>query len=233
MTNLQVFWLFLSGLVMALTKGKSESIVWNNCGELKCATIKVPLNHFDQYSQLTEINLSTYSAKPLSAKKTIILLPAEQFASGIILLKEYKTILTSVFGENYDFIGFDGRSFGSELVSQEINGYHTATSLFGVNYVPKGAIEETIYLYDYILKNTAYTSNQKVDYLSTSQLVWDLEKLRTFLGFDKLNLWGVQYGAVVASFYANLFPDKVGRFILDSPFDPIKYFQSPLEYYNS
>ncbi|RDA89374.1 hypothetical protein CP532_6219 [Ophiocordyceps camponoti-leonardi (nom. inval.)] len=51
-----------------------------------------------------------------------------------------------------------------------------------------------------------------VDTISAAR---DLDQIRQALGEEKLNFYGVSYGTQLGSQYAALFPDKVGRMVLD------------------
>src|SRR5690606_792114 len=44
----------------------------------------------------------------------------------------------------------------------------------------------------------------------------DMELLRTLLGDDSLHYLGYSYGTVLGATYATLFPERVGRLVLDS-----------------
>ena len=47
----------------------------------------------------------------------------------------------------------------------------------------------------------------------------DLDRLRTALGDDTLSYVGYSYGTVIGAVYAQMFPERVGRMVLDSPVD--------------
>ena len=47
----------------------------------------------------------------------------------------------------------------------------------------------------------------------------DLDRLRTALGDDTLSYVGFSYGTVIGAVYAQMFPERVGRMVLDSPVD--------------
>jgi pimeloyl-ACP methyl ester carboxylesterase len=71
---------------------------------------------------------------------------------------------------------------------------------------------------DYFAKcaeNTKYLN----DY-STLNSARDLEILRLVLGDQKLNYLGKSYGTYLGTLYAELFPESVGRFVLDGAVDP-------------
>ncbi|NCV85828.1 MAG: alpha/beta fold hydrolase, partial [Oxalobacteraceae bacterium] len=44
--------------------------------------------------------------------------------------------------------------------------------------------------------------------------------IRAVLGDEKLNYLGKSYGTYLGTIYAQLFPDKVGRVVLDGAIDP-------------
>lgn len=61
-----------------------------------------------------------------------------------------------------------------------------------------------------------------VDAYTTEEIARDLADLRAALGYDRLNLWAVSYGTVLAQSYLRLEPNHVGSLILDATV-PIDY----------
>ncbi len=55
---------------------------------------------------------------------------------------------------------------------------------------------------------------------STADAARDMDVLRQVLGDAKLNYMGKSYGTFIGTLYAQLFPDKVGRMVLDGAVDP-------------
>ena len=53
----------------------------------------------------------------------------------------------------------------------------------------------------------------------------DMDLLRGLLGEDKLNFVGYSYGSWLGAWYAGLFPDKVGRMVLDGVVDFTRSFE--------
>jgi pimeloyl-ACP methyl ester carboxylesterase len=56
--------------------------------------------------------------------------------------------------------------------------------------------------------------------ITTANTARDMESIRVALGEAKLNYLGISYGTYLGMVYADLFPDKVGRFMIDSAVDP-------------
>lgn len=58
------------------------------------------------------------------------------------------------------------------------------------------------------------------DHYSTAASVDDIEALRAALGRERISLYGVSYGTHVALEYAQRYPNRVDRLVLDSVVDP-------------
>ncbi|WP_240801867.1 alpha/beta fold hydrolase [Streptomyces sp. A1136] len=57
-------------------------------------------------------------------------------------------------------------------------------------------------------------------HISTADTARDLDLLRRAVGEDRLRYWGISYGTLLGATYANLYPDRVGRLVLDGNVDP-------------
>jgi pimeloyl-ACP methyl ester carboxylesterase len=62
-------------------------------------------------------------------------------------------------------------------------------------------------------------SGNLLKHVDTISVARDHEAVRQALGDEKLNLAGFSYGTQLATQYAELFPDRVGRFVLDGNLD--------------
>jgi pimeloyl-ACP methyl ester carboxylesterase len=65
-------------------------------------------------------------------------------------------------------------------------------------------------------------------YLGLSDAARDIEQIRVALGETQVNYFGVSYGGQVGAAYATVFPDRVGRMVLDSPGSPIRNYRQTL-----
>jgi pimeloyl-ACP methyl ester carboxylesterase len=59
-----------------------------------------------------------------------------------------------------------------------------------------------------------------VSYFNTQQAARDMDVIRSALGVEKLDYLGFSYGTELGATYIALFPDRVGRFVLDGAVDP-------------
>ncbi|KAI1111617.1 TAP-like protein-domain-containing protein [Nemania sp. NC0429] len=68
---------------------------------------------------------------------------------------------------------------------------------------------------------TLYACRQQLGdfgrFVGTASVARDLDEIRRALGEEQLTAYFVSYGTGIGQIYANMFPDKVGRIILDGP----------------
>ncbi|CAE6466765.1 unnamed protein product [Rhizoctonia solani] len=65
-------------------------------------------------------------------------------------------------------------------------------------------------------------------YIGTAATVRDMVAMHDVLeGSEKINFWGMSYGTVVGAYFVNMFPDRVGRVILDGVVDPVYWANRP------
>ncbi|OQD52806.1 hypothetical protein BM536_032490 [Streptomyces phaeoluteigriseus] len=57
-------------------------------------------------------------------------------------------------------------------------------------------------------------------HVSTADTARDLDLLRRATGEERLDYWGISYGTLLGATYANLFPERVGRLVVDGNVDP-------------
>ena len=63
------------------------------------------------------------------------------------------------------------------------------------------------------------SSDALLGHVTTIEAARDMDVLRSALGEEKLTYLGASYGTKLGATYAELFPDKVGRFVLDGAVD--------------
>ena len=127
--------------------------------------------------------------------------------------------------DSYDMVGFSPRGTGA---STRLN--------CATNELPRRPVPSAVGVSDERLANAAYNDrkvaqacarNPLTPFINTDATARDMDLLRVLLGEDKLNYFGYSYGTWLGGWYANLFPDKVGRMVLDSAMDyPSAYEQA-------
>jgi len=70
-------------------------------------------------------------------------------------------------------------------------------------------------------KNDENRSFNFLEYSGTDAAAADLNLFRQAIGAEKLSIHGISYGTAIAMAYATMFPDRVDKFILNSPMLPL------------
>ncbi|KAJ6473851.1 TAP-like protein-domain-containing protein [Mycena sanguinolenta] len=65
-----------------------------------------------------------------------------------------------------------------------------------------------------------------LQHMSTDNIARDMLQITEAFGFEKLQYWGISYGSVLGATFATLFPDKVGRLMIDGVEDMDSYYTS-------
>jgi pimeloyl-ACP methyl ester carboxylesterase len=52
-------------------------------------------------------------------------------------------------------------------------------------------------------------------HINTPNVARDMDLIRNLTGYQTLDYWGSSYGTLLGTMYAALFPDRVGKIVLD------------------
>ncbi|KAJ3258014.1 hypothetical protein HK103_004148 [Boothiomyces macroporosus] len=201
---------------------------WYQCGDLLCTSIQVPLNHSNPLTMI-DIHLVKYPAL-ITPSIPMIFNPG---GSGIGMIEDNYKYFRTVFGDNVDLIGFDPRGVGKSnpvqcgMTFESYDIQKRKYTFDGVYTPPANATKQQQSLYNAISegfsRDCVKYSGEIIDYLSTANVARDLDLIREFLGVNELNYYGASYGSFLGLTYANMFPNKTGKMILDGITSPFEY----------
>ena len=123
--------------------------------------------------------------------------------------------------ENFDIVGFDPRGVGQsspvECLTDEQTEEYIALDGSPDN---QEEIDQSVAMSELFGQSCAANSPETYAFVDTVSAARDIDILRALLGDEKLNWLGKSYGTFLGATYADLFPDKVGRMLLDGAIDP-------------
>ena len=192
-----------------------QQIAWRVCGPHLCGTLAVPLDWDDPDGEAITVALRMAPASGTRAG-VLFINPGGPGGSGQEMVANFDT------GEfaRYDVVGWDPRGSGESTppVCLDDEGMDALNSL---DQSPDDASEWTSLLAGWKGFSTACRerSGPLLDHISTIDNVRDLDLLRALLRSPKLDYFGISYGTFIGATYAELYPDKVGRMVLDSAVD--------------
>ena len=193
-----------------------QSIQWRACSDFDCASIVVPLDYANPTEQAITLSLARKRATQTPKLGTLFVNPGGPGASGRNLV----TYFASKGLEQYDIVGWDPRGSNASTAVQCFGSKDT-DALNQLDSSPDDAAEtEALIVGTYEFAKSCWeNSGELLEHISTVDTVRDLDLMRELVGDKKLNFLGYSYGTQIGSYYADLFPQRAGRLVLDAAVD--------------
>ncbi|MFE4977376.1 alpha/beta hydrolase, partial [Kitasatospora sp. NPDC056651] len=175
---------------------------------LQCAALKVPLDYAAPSAGTLDVAVVRNPATKADQRiGSLLLNPGGPGGSGVQMVSFAPQRFDGPLHDRYDIVGFDPR--GTDGTSP-LNCLDDRTRDDWLNTDQPGA-DHGKQLADACQAKYA----QLLPFVSTRNSARDMDVLRAALGDQKLSYLGMSYGTYLGSLYAEEFPDRVGRLVLD------------------
>ena len=225
---------------------RSQSLQWQACtadllgkevvgpatlaqygSRLQCAQVRAPMDWSDPAKGDVKVAVMRLASdNPAQRKASLLFNPGGPGQDGLTMGLSLDRVFEqaradSTLGakfkqlrEQYDLVGFSPRGLGSST-PLECTITDDAKS---APAIPADLVEQEINSSDLYAKALAEAckSTALKPYINSDATARDMDLLRGLLGDDKLHYFGYSYGTWLGAWYAGLFPEKVGRMVLDS-----------------
>ena len=204
-----------------LSRFYTQDLAWSDCGPNQCARLTVPIDYTHPDGETLKLAVLKVAANGSTRIGSLVVNPGGPGGSGVAYAGAADAIVTKAVRAAYDIVGFDPRGVGSSSPITCLND-RELDSFLGGDPTPDDKTEEQ-HLAD-VAK--AFADKCKANggpllgHVSTIEAAKDMDVLRAALGETKLDYLGKSYGTFLGATYADLFPSKVGRFVLDGAIDP-------------
>lgn len=192
-----------------------QQVRWEGCGgKFDCTKVKVPLDY--QNPGGDSIELDVVRLKTKSPRGSLLLNPGGPGGSGVEYARAARAVLTPEVIKAYDIIGFDPRGVvGSAPVDCVTD--KQLDALMKADGTPDDAAEEqeVADIAAELGKGCLKRSPEIAANIDTESAARDMDIIRAVVGDDQLNYLGKSYGTFLGAEYAELFPARVGRMVLD------------------
>ncbi|MFF2272428.1 alpha/beta hydrolase [Agromyces sp. NPDC058136] len=202
----------------------TQVLEWERCGDgMGCTTATAPLDWNDPAAGEIELALVRHVA---SGDKlgSLLVNPGGPGGSGYdFVLDSLDYAVGEPLQERFDVVGFDPRGVGR---SSSVACYEPAEMddyLYGIIPEERGsdawieAVGDSAGDFGAACDENTGELLANVDTVSAAR---DMDLLRAVLGDEQLNYLGFSYGTFLGATYADLYPEKVGRLVLDGAIDP-------------
>ncbi|WP_284977257.1 alpha/beta hydrolase [Arthrobacter sp. efr-133-TYG-104] len=200
----------------------SQTVQWASCDNgLQCGTVRVPLDYANPGSG--EISLAV-NKLPSTGKKlgSILVNPGGPGGSGVDFVRDAgSTHFTAKLRSSYDLVGFDPRGVKrSAPVKCMSDAERDAARAKVFHENTDEGLAAALAFNKSTAEQCAQQTGAVLGHVDTVSAAKDLDILRAITNQSKLNYLGFSYGTFLGSTYASLFPDNVGRVVLDGAVDP-------------
>lgn len=183
-----------------------------------CAEVTVPLDYHDPHGETITVAMSRLKATdPARRRGALMINPGGPGAPGRITPLMIQQTQPEV-AARYDLIGMDPRFVG---LSTPLNcGWPVrGVSSAGPN---RRTFDESAALAKDLAHRCA-SQRAVLAFASTRNTARDMDVIRAALGESKVSYLGVSYGAYLGAVYAQMFPSRTDRVVLDSFINPDVY----------
>jgi pimeloyl-ACP methyl ester carboxylesterase len=203
-----------------LARFYDQHLAWSGCesGD-QCARLRVPLDYSSPAGPTLELRVLKV---PASGRRigSLVVNPGGPGAPGSSYAAARGTYFGDPLLEHYDIVGFDPRGTGAsspvDCVSDgELNRFLASDP------DPTTPAEVAAFRREQLgLARGCDHAGPIAAHVSTVDSARDMDVLRAALGDRRMNYLGASYGTELGATYAQLFPRRVGRFVLDGAVNP-------------
>jgi pimeloyl-ACP methyl ester carboxylesterase len=205
----------------ALARYYGQQLSWTSCrSQDQCGELTVPLDYRHPDGATIRLALLRVPAADRGQRiGSLVVNPGGPGGSGV----DYAASASRTFGkpllDHFDIVGFDPRGVGHSdpidcISDAQLDAY------VAEDPVPDTPAERRTYARWNKTLATGCAKSPVGAHISTVDAARDMDVLRAALGEPRLDYFGASYGTKLGTTYADLFPGKVGRFVLDGAVDP-------------
>ncbi|MDT3395177.1 alpha/beta hydrolase [Streptomyces sp. B1866] len=209
----------------ALRPYYGQKIRWHACGGgLECGTLRAPLD-YARPRVAGDLTLAVARKKALGPGRrlgSLLVNPGGPGGSALAYLRGYAASgYPRPVRERYDMVAMDPRGVGRSAPVTCLSGPQmdafTQTDQTPDSTAETGGLTRA---YRRFAAGCAARAGRLLGHVSTVEAARDMDVLRAVLGDRRLAYVGASYGTFLGATYADLFPARVGRLVLDGAMDP-------------
>ncbi len=201
---------------------ENQKLDWSTCyDDFECTDLRVPIDYADLTVGTFKLAVLRYKAQDQKNRiGSLIVNPGGPGGSGVDYAYNAEYVFDPDVLDRYDIVGFDPRGVDRSapiecLTDEETDANYASDAKPDTEEELQKALADSE---DFIKK--CEEKNEFLTHYSTAESARDMDILRAALGDKKINFFGKSYGTYLGTLYAQFFPDKVGRMVLDGALDP-------------
>lgn len=203
-----------------------QQLSWEACAGdgFDCATVTAPMDWENPSDGEIELAIVRQRALGGDAIGSLLMNPGGPGGSGYDLVADSVDFAAGdALQQNFDIVGFDPRGVGRSAPVSCLDSADMDSYLYDL---PQNETGSDAWIAEVGESSAAFNqacadnTGESLEFVTTVSAARDLDLLRAVLGDEKLNYLGYSYGTFLGATYAELYPDNVGRLVLDGAIDP-------------
>ncbi|KAG8930027.1 hypothetical protein FRC02_004760 [Tulasnella sp. 418] len=233
-----------------LGRQSSNGLQWGSCDvfsgiadpSLVCANFTVPLDWSNTASdQFAYLFVAKLQARNSPALGTIFMNPGDSSYPGTSYLRWKSELLSDITGGVFDIVSWDPRGIGFtypriscgapldvDFTDDLLNARSSGPSQADIDgFLANATTIETAF--KAFAQQCVDTHQDNLRYIGTVATARDLVALADAIEGpgSLIRYWGLSHGTLLGSYLLDLFPERIGRVVLDGVQDATLYSQSP------
>jgi pimeloyl-ACP methyl ester carboxylesterase len=207
----------------SLTAYYTQAAAWSDCGDgFQCATLTVPIDYAHPDAGNLALRVIRLPATdPAHRIGSLLINPGGPGASGIQYARSARQAFSADVRRVYDIVGFDPRGVGTSTPVKCLSD-KDLDALIAYDGSPDDPSEEQglVDISRHFADGCEAKSSKILGHIGSVDAARDMDVIRAVVGDAKLHYFGASYGTFLGATYAEEFPAKVGRLVLDGALDP-------------
>ncbi|MFJ8042815.1 alpha/beta hydrolase [Kitasatospora sp. NPDC096147] len=222
----------VSAVPTAQAAPAAPKLTWKDCPpeagwpphdpRMLCTTVKVPLDYRKPSGRTIEIAVSRLpTAKPGLRRGVLLHNGGGPGVRSLHMPSGYAQVYPQEVLDRYDLIGFDPRGIGhSAPVTCGRTEAGLPNELVLPFPAPDGSIAPNVAFGKALAADCLANGGSALPFMTTANTARDMDRIRAALGERRISYFSGSYGTYLGAVYAELFPERTDRFVLDSLVDP-------------
>lgn len=192
---------------------------------VECSTLTVPFDYAlpdGPAFTIPVIRVPSKTDKP----RLLVTNPGGPGISGFTDLRTNREYFEK-FADTYTVVSFDPRGVGGSKPAITCLDDAQRQAIFNQPSVPTttAQIDRATELAAGIRDACQRQFGDALAHVGTANVARDMDEIRKAMGFDQISYLGYSYGTFLGALYADMFPGKTDRIVLDSVMDPMLNYQ--------